>query len=65
MNTRSPAHPPAARLWVCIICGWIYNEAEGVPEDGIAAQTAWEDVPEDWVCPLCRVGKRDFEMVRL
>ncbi|WP_309249530.1 rubredoxin [Paraburkholderia sp. CNPSo 3272] len=45
--------------------GWIYSEAEGVPEDGIAAGNAWEDVPEDWVCPLRRVGKRDFEMVRL
>ena len=32
-------------------CGYIYNEAEGEPEDGIAPGTAWEDVPEDWICP--------------
>ncbi|VVE89777.1 rubredoxin [Pandoraea bronchicola] len=53
----------ASRQWVCVICGWIYDEALGYPEDGIAPGTRWEDVPEDWRCPLCDVGKEDFAMV--
>uniref|UniRef100_UPI0035567790 rubredoxin n=1 Tax=Pandoraea sputorum TaxID=93222 RepID=UPI0035567790 len=53
--------PP--RQWVCVICGWIYDEAVGYPEDGIAPGTRWEDVPDDWRCPLCDVGKEDFAMV--
>ncbi|ODP34978.1 rubredoxin [Pandoraea sp. ISTKB] len=57
--------PPAlaSRQWVCVICGWIYDEATGYPEDGIAPGTRWEDVPQDWRCPLCDVGKDDFAMV--
>ncbi|WP_353193862.1 rubredoxin [Pandoraea pnomenusa] len=55
--------PTASRQWVCVICGWIYDEATGYPEDGIAPGTRWEDVPEDWRCPLCDVGKEDFAMV--
>lgn len=51
------------KVWECIICGWEYDEALGWPEDGIAPGTRWEDVPEDWVCPECGVGKLDFEMV--
>lgn len=53
----------ASRQWVCVICGWIYDEAQGYPEDGIAPGTRWEDVPQDWRCPLCDVGKEDFAMV--
>ncbi|WP_302471815.1 FAD-dependent oxidoreductase [Pseudomonas fakonensis] len=51
--------------WECLVCGFFYDEAEGRPEDGIAAGTCWEDVPDDWYCPECGVGKADFEMVRL
>jgi len=51
--------------WECLVCGFFYDEALGRPEDGIAAGTRWEDVPEDWYCPECGVGKADFEMVRL
>ena len=49
--------------WQCIVCGFIYDEAEGWPEDGIAPGTRWEDVPDDWECPDCGVGKDDFEMI--
>lgn len=45
----------------CTACGWIYDPAEGYPEEGIKPGTAWEDVPEDFLCPLCGVGKEDFE----
>jgi len=51
--------------WECLVCGFFYDEALGRPEDGIAAGTRWEDVPDDWYCPECGVGKADFEMVRL
>ena len=50
------------RKWQCIVCGLIYDEALGWPEDGIEPGTAWEDVPADWLCPDCGVGKDDFEM---
>ncbi|ADC61075.1 MULTISPECIES: rubredoxin [Allochromatium] len=49
----------------CLVCGLIYDEAQGWPDDGIAPGTKWEDVPSDWKCPECGVGKDDFEMVRL
>lgn len=49
------------KKYVCKICGYIYDEAEGIPDEGIVPGTKWGDVPEDWVCPLCGVGKSDFE----
>ena len=49
--------------WECIVCGLIYDEKEGWPEDGIAPGTKWEDVPDDWSCPDCGVGKEDFELI--
>lgn len=51
------------RKWLCIVCGWIYDEAKGWPDDGIAPGTKWEDIPDDWMCPECQVGKSDFEML--
>ncbi len=49
--------------WECIVCGWVYDEAKGDPENGVAAGTKWEDVPDSWLCPDCGVGKDDFELV--
>ena len=46
--------------YVCEVCGWEYNPAVGAPEAGIPAGTPWEEVPEDFVCPLCGVGKDSF-----
>lgn len=46
---------------VCSICGWEYDEKVGYPEGGIAPDTPWSEVPEDFVCPLCGVGKENFE----
>ena len=53
------------RKWQCIVCGWIYDEAEGYEDEGIAPGTLWQDVPEDFVCPECGVGKEDFEMIEV
>src|SRR3954462_3530251 len=49
--------------WECIICGWVYDEAKGDPDNGVAAGTLWDDVPEDWLCPDCGVGKEDFQLI--
>lgn len=49
----------------CLVCGFIYDEGKGWPKEGIAAGIRWEDVPEDWICPDCGVGKSDFEMVAI
>ena len=51
------------KSWVCLICGWIYNEEDGLPEEGIAAGTRFADIPDTWRCPLCDVGKDDFVAV--
>ena len=50
------------KKYVCTVCGWVYDPAEGDPEGGIAPGTAFEDIPDDWVSPLCGVGKDDFEV---
>ena len=47
--------------YVCAICGYVYDPGVGDPDNGVEPGTAWEDVPEDWVCPLCGVGKDNFE----
>lgn len=49
-----------AMKYVCEVCGWVYDEEAGYPEGGIAPGTKWEDVPEDFECPLCFVGKDQF-----
>ena len=53
------------RTWMCLICGWIYDEAAGDPEHGVAPGTSWADVPMNWTCPECGARKEDFEMVQI
>jgi rubredoxin len=48
------------KKYVCNICGYVYDPAVGDPDNGIAAGTAFEDLPEDWVCPLCAAPKEEF-----
>ena len=50
------------KKYVCVVCGWVYDPEVGDPEGRIAPGTAFEDIPDDWVCPLCGVGKDDFEV---
>ncbi|NLJ96287.1 MAG: rubredoxin [Clostridiales bacterium] len=52
------------KKYECMACGYIYDEELGDPDNGVAPGTKWEDVPEDWVCPLCGVGKDEFEEVK-
>lgn len=46
--------------FICSVCGYEYDEAAGDPDNGVPAGTRWEDVPDDFTCPLCGVGKDDF-----
>ena len=59
-------HEPEAqgplKKWICIICGFIYDEEKGAPDEGLLPGTRWKDVPDTWVCPDCGVGKEEFEM---
>src|SRR5690606_19002732 len=62
-GTHYPMNDTPYRSWMCVVCGFIYDEAAGLPDDGIPPGTRWEDIPETWTCPDCGVTKDDFEMV--
>ena len=51
------------KKYLCLICGLIYDESIGWPDDGIKTGTKWEDVPENWACPDCGATKEDFDMI--
>lgn len=58
-----PYNNKEMKKYRCTVCDWVYDPAIGDPESGVAPGTAFEDIPADWVCPLCGVGKDDFEVV--
>lgn len=49
------------RRYICIVCGFVYDESDGDPDSGLPPGTLWEDIPQSWVCPVCNVTKADFE----
>jgi rubredoxin len=51
------------RKYRCLVCGYIYDPVEGDPDSGIMPGTSFEDIPPDWVCPVCGIGKKDFEAI--
>jgi len=53
------------KKYMCLLCGFIYDEAQGWPEEGILAGTRWDDIPLTWRCPDCGAGKEDFEMMEI
>ncbi|MBS0358714.1 MAG: rubredoxin [Proteobacteria bacterium] len=53
------------KKYICLICGFIYDEEQGWPEDGIPAGTRWEEVSDTWCCPDCGASKEDFEMMQI
>ncbi len=53
------------RRYICVVCGFIYDEEQGCPEEGIVPGTRWDDIPDDWCCPDCGATKQDFDMVEL
>lgn len=48
------------KQYVCSVCSYTYDEAKGILQAGIAPGTKWEELPEDWKCPLCGAGKSQF-----
>lgn len=53
------------KKYMCLLCGFIYDEELGCPEEGLAAGTPWDKVPSDWLCPECGASKADFVMVEI
>ncbi len=53
------------RTWMCLICGWIYDEEAGLPEEGLEPGTKWEDISPYWTCPECGARKEDFELIEI
>lgn len=53
------------KRYMCIVCGWVYDEAVGAPADGLPAGTRWEDVPLTWACPDCGATVDDFDMIEI
>ena len=51
------------KKYLCLLCGYVYDEEKGSPEEGIEPGTRWEALSEDWVCPECGAMKTDFEMI--
>lgn len=64
MNS-SENNPAKYRVWICLICGFIYDEEKGLPEDGLEPGTLWQDVPPNWACTECGARRDDFEMVEI
>ncbi len=53
------------KIYQCTVCDWIYDEAKGAPNEGLAPGTIWADVPDDWVCPDCGADKSQFDMIEI
>lgn len=53
------------KRYMCVICGFIYDEAAGLPDDGIVPGTKWDDIPMTWRCPDCSARKDEFEMIEI
>ncbi len=51
------------KKYECSVCHWVYDPQVGDPDNGVAAGTPFEQIPEDWTCPLCGVSKEDFDPV--
>ena len=49
------------KKYTCVVCGYVYDPTEGDPANGVAAGTAFADIPDDWTCPICGAGKDEFE----
>jgi rubredoxin len=70
-NLNAPDFPMSIRTeatyktLMCLICGFIYDEAAGIPAEGIPPGTRWEDIPPNWTCPECGARKEDFEMIQV
>jgi rubredoxin len=55
-----PAVGDEGSLWICELCGFVYDPAEGDPDGGVAPGVRFENIPDDWSCPVCGARKDDF-----
>lgn len=53
------------KKYMCLLCGFVYDEEKGLPEENIAPGTRWEEIPDSWVCPECHAMKEDFQMIEV
>jgi rubredoxin len=65
VDARKPSAAAGFKKWQCVLCAFAYDEALGMPGEGIPAGTRWNDVPDTWSCPDCAASKRDFEMIEV
>ncbi|MEA3476528.1 MAG: rubredoxin [Candidatus Cloacimonadota bacterium] len=61
-RSENPPDISGGKKYVCTVCGYVYDPEVGDPDSGIKPGTAFEDIPDDWVCPICGVGKDMFEL---
>ena len=62
---HAPQTKHVMRKWQCFYCGFIYDQAVGMPNDGIVPGTAWDDIPDDFICPDCGAAKSEFLMLEI
>lgn len=65
MGPGRPVSRFSMKRYMCVVCGFVYDEAEGSPEHGIPPGTRFDDLPLNWKCPECGAGKEEFEVVDL
>ncbi|MGM4954336.1 rubredoxin [Bradyrhizobium barranii] len=63
LHSETAVDKPVYKTWMCALCGVVYSEREGWPDEGIPPGTRWEDVPDEWICPDCGAGKSEFQMI--
>jgi rubredoxin len=64
-ENHAPSSAAGLKKWQCLLCAFTYDEAKGIPEEGIPAGTRWADVPASWTCADCGAGKSDFVMIEV
>jgi rubredoxin len=65
LQKSTPPGDASFKIWECSVCAFIYDEARGLPEEGLAPGTRWDDIPDDWECPDCGVAKSKFKMIEV
>lgn len=53
------------KTYMCVVCGFVYDEEQGLPEHGIQPGTRWEEIPDTWTCPDCGASKEEFELIEI
>ena len=53
------------KTYMCVVCGFVYDEEQGLPDQNIAPGTRWEDIPDTWTCPDCGASKEEFELIEI